>query len=472
MKLGMNVSSIAPAGTNRAFSNLTAASGIVLRTYNSSGTMPADRLDADGNVVLLKAGEYASRVVSAPTKAYRGTSVDIICRWTGTGEASAWGGVVKNVKVSGKTLTFTFVPDGFKGGNVQFTKIDPTNPVKNIDCRETDASPTAVFDPTFVAMVARYNTIRFMKWQLAVESNKSVTWATRTKVGDADYTGPDGIAIEHLVALANQAKTNPWFCIPWNADEEYIRKFATYVRDNLDPSLVAYVETSNEVWNSAYKVTAQAIAEGVAEGLHPSDKYIAGTKRYAEKTGQVMDIWSAVFAGKMNRIVRVAAAQNGTYSVGVILGFRDTAKKIDAIATAPYFGLKLNPGDVTDMDKWFAGALTPKLDLVLNIAGQAKAVAAKYNLRYITYEAGQHVTAPLDVPMLTAINRSPLMGKAYTRYLTKWQSEIGDLMVLFADYGLVSRYGAWGLQEYVGQPLSEAPKAQAADLFQRTYVTK
>ena len=58
-----------------------------------------------------------------------------------------------------------------------------------------------------------------------------------------------------MVALANQTGTEPWFTMPAGADEEYIRNFATYVRDHLDPGLQVHVEYSNEMWNWAFGQT-------------------------------------------------------------------------------------------------------------------------------------------------------------------------------------------------------------------------
>jgi hypothetical protein len=53
------------------------------------------------------------------------------------------------------------------------------------------------------------------------------------------------------------------------------------------------------------------------------------------------------------------------------------------------------------------------------------------------------------------------MYEAYKKYLELWRSKIGDTIMLYASSGSISRYGAWGLVEYVGQPLSEAPKMRA-----------
>src|SRR3546814_10140296 len=70
-----------------------------------------------------------------------------------------------------------------------------------------------------------------------------------------------------MVGLANALGTDAWFTVPWNADEDYVRRFATYVRDNLAPGRKAYVEVANEVWNWGFRVISQARDEGRAEGL-------------------------------------------------------------------------------------------------------------------------------------------------------------------------------------------------------------
>jgi hypothetical protein len=60
------------------------------------------------------------------------------------------------------------------------------------------------------------------------------------------------------------------------------------------------------------------------------------------------------------------------------------------------------------------------------------------------------------------MNRDPRMGDVYRRFLRRWRDEFGDLLVLYAS---VSRMGTggvhFGLSEYSGQPLSEAPKRKA-----------
>jgi len=475
MKLGVNLEMPTYWGGVRAFSNLVLQSPWWLAPANSSWvSLGADRLDRNQNLINPVAGEKVVRSVVVPTDALRGRSVDIICRWAGKAKVRTQGATAQNTKVSDHSLTFTFVPNGLNSATLMISDIDTSDSIRNIDCRETDADPNAVYDPRFVESLKHYDTLRFMKWQRAVESNVPVSWATRTLPTANSYmsTG-DGVSIEHMVLLANLTGTNPWFCIPWNADEEYIRKFAEYVRDNLEPNLVAYVELSNEVWNSSYKVHKQALQEGTDRNLASGYGAILNY-RYAERTGEVMDVWKAVFASNPERIVRVLATQNAVpWNAQTALNYKDTASKIDALATAPYFARTLAAGEQPSAD-FFSKVLVDQMDFRLANAAENKALAESKGLRFITYEAGQHVTIAnkADVPTLTRIERDPRMGDLYTRYLTKWKNDFGDLMVLYSAWDPIGQYGAWGMQEYFGQPLEDAPKARAVDMFRQSYLMK
>lgn len=473
MKLGVNLEWPTYYGGARVFSNLMLQSPWWLIVDGRGTELPTDRLDRDQNLIKLASGETVYRIISPPTNALLGQTVDIVCRWSG--KATVWinGSLARNYRLFANSLTFTFVPDGNRGVQFMISNLDTANPIRGIDCRETDADPNAIYDSTFLNDVARYDTLRLIKWQPAVESNATVTWAGRTRTTANSYITVDGVPIERMVQLANLTKRNIWLCIPWNADEEYIRKFAEYVRDNLDPGLVAYVELSNEVWNSVYGVTNQAMTEGLAKNL-ASDNGSALLRRYAERTGEVMDVWKSVFAGNPQRIVRVLATQNALpWAAGVALGYKDTVSKIDALATAPYFASSFAAGAQPPAD-FFSKVLLEDMDLRLSNAAENKALAAARGLRYVTYEGGQHVTisSDADIPMLAKLQRDPRMGDLYTRYLTKWKNDFGDLMILFHAWGPVNRYGGFGMQEYLGQPLSEAPKARAVELFRQSYLMK
>jgi len=464
--------------------NLLAGSGwqFVDATGKWLTSVPADRLDAKKNITMLEGKESAVRSMSIPTKAYSGASVDIICRWKGTaGTVSVSGLAVKNLKRDANSLTFTFVmaPDR-SAPNFFFSKMPAGDPLRDIDCRETDADPKLLFHPLAIEDIKRYNSVRFLGWSAGVNNNiASLTWDSRTKPGDGIIKGPDSVPIEYMVMLANQTQTNPWFLIPWNASEDYVRNMAIYVRDHLDPKLKAHVELSNEVWNWVFPQTVQARDEGKAANLDSNDG-IAMLYRYGQRTGEVMDIWSAAYAGQMSRLVRVISFQNGNaWGAKLVLrwdgGNGVISKKVDAVATAPYFGYKLAAGSLAtteQVDAFFNTKVDQDIEAAISGAKAVKTLADSYGLRYMTYEAGQHYLSESDVTQLQRISRDYRMGKAYTRYLNRWRNEIGDQITLLSDYGPITKYGAWGLQEYITQPLNEAPKGNAVELFRRSYIVK
>ncbi len=466
MKIGMNLEQADYFSANRIFSNLAAADGWQIN--KAGGGSVDDYYDVNRNVIKVLPGDDVYRAILRPTGVYQRKSVDVVCRWDGVGTLYfARPDGVKNLVQSANMARYTQLFEREDGGwmMVFLKTVDASNPLRNFDCREANADRNSLFDPTYMAGVKKYTTVRFMKWQ-NTETNRPLTWATRTTPAMGQIRGAaDGYALEYMIKLANEAHVNPWFCMPWNADDDYVRKFAEMVRDQLDPDLTAYVETSNEVWNWIYPVTSQARDEGLAEGLS-TNVAEAFLRRYAEKMGQQMDIWKGVFAGQSSRIVRVAANQNANpWTIQQVLMFRDTATKIDAIASAPYFIINLDTftGSKTDLTEFYTQEKA-QIDDVLGDALAYKALADQYHLRYVTYEAGQHNLGQ-DVDFQIRVQHDPRMGQMYDYYMTRWHNEIGDDLVLFIDYGLINRFGAWGTFEFIGQAPNATPKGKAVTLF-------
>jgi len=460
--LGINIAKPTYYGGERSFMNLTAGSSWVLRSPAVNfGSMPENQLDVNGVVTKLYANENAVRILSLPNAAYKGQSTEIKCIWDGDGKVRMEKWVTSNVVYNPNSLTFTWVPNGKQAAHIRVTYTNPSNPLRKLDCREANASPTDIFHPEFIKSLAPYSSIRFMDWA-ETNTNNTVTWATRTTPEASIIRGKDGVAIEYMVALANQANVDPWFTIPWNADATYIRNFAIYVRDNLAANRTAYVETSNEVWNSSFPVAHQAKDEGLKAGLS-ANPFQAQMFRYSEKSAEVLKIWTEVFAKQPNRIVRVVASQNAnSWVADQILNFGDTAKYVDALATAPYFGNNVIAKDESSyipLDTIF-DRLPQKIEDSISKAKINQDKAAKLGKRYIAYEAGQHIVTD-NVSLNEAIQRDPRMRQMYDIYLNAWKQQIGDHMALYADIGPISKYGAWGAQEYIGQPLAETPKLQS-----------
>ena len=456
--IGVNLSAPSYYATTRALANLASTANWGRSDHQS---LSPDDVDKDGNIKRLSAGTSYYRLMTSPNVAAR--TATIRCSWKGKGNLKPAGRRVQNVSQSAGNFTFVMNNDqseGHGGGNVMLilTSVDPSDPIRDLDCREANLSAAARFDPQFLDTLRGFKILRFMDWQQS-NLNAPVTWATRHVPNGIDTTRGDGIAIEDMISLAKQTGADPWFSMPWNADDDYYEHFARMVHDSLPADRAVYVELGNEVWNYAFRVAAQAKREGIAEGLAPNSPNQAGLLRYAERLASVMDIWKKVYADRPGRLVRVAACQNGDWCAKTVLGFKDTAHHVDALATAPYFGGPLNRMVFTNADDLFA-ALDGDVDRTLNTALQAKAVATHYGKRYIAYEGGQHLIIK-DAAFARQIQRDPRMYDAYKKYLEFWRTRIGDTLMLYNSSGAISRYGAWGLVEYAGQPLSEAPKMRA-----------
>lgn len=456
--LGINVAGFQGS---RPFMNLIYNSSWMIQDASGGySEVPAGSLDSNGWVKSAPAGAKVIRDLAAPLNAGK-----FICRFQGNGTLAISGPSVSNVTTSAGVTRFSLSATYPNPQSARLSyAVDPADYIRNVDCREINASTTATLSPEYLSALSAFRIIRVMKWQVATEGNWPVSWASRNKPGDGDYGKNDGVPVEVLVGSANQAGSDLFVTMPWNADDDYITRFATYVRDNLAANHRVYVEVSNEVWNGGYPVAAQAAKEAQSEGLASATGAPAGAlERYAEKTEQVMGIWSNVFSGQTNRLVRVASWQHvSPYYSNRLLQYMNLSHFVDALATAPYFGYEATSAMSLDQ---IMSALPGEAAAAVNSGLQQKAVAQKYGIRYITYEGGQTVVLPSNVPLELQVERDPRMHDVYRQFMTDWQSQIGDGLTLFALDGQIGQYGGWGLSEYVGQPISQTPKLRAAYEF-------
>ena len=455
--IGVSVSLPTYSGRTRALANLAAGSNWFAKDHHVLGP---DEVDEQGNIKKLLPGVPLSRVMTPPNLTEKGPTIH--CTWQGKGTLKVGGAMVRGGR--GDAHGFTYIlnnlpgPDGAPPVSVlTVSDMDATDPIRDIDCRETTISATARIDPAFAAALHGFRILRFMDWQNSNE-NAPITWRTRHLPGAIDTTHRDGVAIEDMIALAKDTGTDAWFNMPYNGDDDYYAHFAQLVHDSLPPDRTVYVEMGNEVWNHGFKVAGQAQREGQAANLS-SNANEAGLLRYAQRLAHVMDIWKKVYADRPHSLVRVAACQNSAWCAKTVLGYQDTARHVDAMATAPYFGMALNKTVYATPADMFV-ALDGEIDHTLDIALKVKAVAAQFGKRYIAYEGGQHLIFN-DVAFEQQVQRDPRMYDAYKKYLDIWRTQIGDTISLWTASGRISRYGGWGLVEYIGQPLSDAPKMRA-----------
>ncbi|MFM7245285.1 MAG: Calx-beta domain-containing protein [Planctomycetaceae bacterium] len=449
---------------------------------------PPLALDAAGNVVRLATwanGSGQAIQQQAGTLMFRGLGGGYAggtyrAEWDGEGVVSF--GFDARVIAGGRTpagrtfadLAVTPTDDGI---HMVIESTNPANPVRGFNVWMPDwegrrfvgqrwepGAGFSPFHPLFLERLAPFHTLRFMGMQ---ETNSSDirTWSDRRDAAAIRQgSGPggtvseplvNGMAVEYMVQLANDLDADAWFNMPYLADDTFVRNFATYVRDHLEPGRRAYVEWANEVWNFGWGFEASHwIAEQARlpanAGLDPDLAQWTIAGREAKRD---LDIWSNVFAGQESRLVRVAA---GWAAVDWVTARIADAMggAFDAIAIAPY----ITPTD--EQRAAYSAATT--VDRVLsdtraNVATSLAWTAAHERLardwsarlgrpvQLVAYEGGPHLDGrgePYQQAFYAATN-DPRMGAIEREYLVGLDAAGMDL---FVDFQFTGQAGAapWG----------------------------
>lgn len=470
---GTNLATAAYWSGERDFMNLVmgdqwrrAVNGIIL------GYLDPSRIDpVSGAVRSLAPNESASLMLTPPAGV--SNRLPIRCTWQGQGTMSAGGSVAEVVSgPSQMDFKYTSNRPTTSLAWVSVTTTNPANPLRALDCRETSAPRSTVFAPEFLNMLRPFGVLRFMDWQ-NTNANLGGRWNERTSPTSITHGRKEGVAIEHLVALSRELNADPWLHVPYNADPDYIRRYAQLVHDTLPADRKVYVELSNEVWNYGFPVATQAQTEGLAMGLSPVP-FRALLYRYTQKARAAHAIWAQVFADRPGKLVRVLGSQSANPWVAEqMMAYQGTGPAIDALATAPYFSYDptLIPPATDPAQKLnlIMLALGENVNFTLTRDAGNTAIARQYGKRHIAYEAGQHVKLPNDLPLLRTIQTDPRMYNLYRTYAQRWYQANRDLMMFFNSTSAISIYGAWGMREYAGQPIGQTPKRQAINEIANYY---
>jgi hypothetical protein len=389
------------------------------------------------------------------------------------------------------------------------TSTDPNhtgNYIRNIQIvkaeQESALIAGQVFNPYFLNVMRNFRVLRFMDW---FDTNGSTvsSWSNRPLLTQATWGSNAGVPYEVAVQLANALSADAWINIPVMADDNYITQLATLVHAQLGTAQKAYVEFSNEVWNTAFTQNAYAYAQGKAMWPGASSEQNPGLNWYGMRVAQTCDIWKSAWGGDASRVVCVMGAQGAnpwtaTQALNCALWTGNgnapcSGHGIGAVAIAPYFGFGVPSAWTSQSDGGLASlfaSLTSQNDPSIPVGGwigQAlrnvaayKPTLAPYNLPLISYEGGQsfvsfpHGMNSNNTPnaltnLYIAANRDPRMQAAYETYLKGWKSNGGQLFMHFNDIYTPSQYGVWGGLESIMQttsPLSSAPpKWQAIQDF-------
>ena len=381
------------------------------------------------------------------------------------------------------------------GIHLKITATDPNNYIRNIRVYHEADLPLVqqgqMFNPTLVDRVNEFGTLRFMDW-MGTNGSEQQNWSERPTLNTASWA-TKGAPVEAMVALANQTNTSPWFNMPVKATDEYMRNFAAYVRDNLNPGLKAHVEFSNEVWNWQFPQAQYALQQaknrwGDVEG--------GWMQWYGMRTAQMAEIWKSTFGDQSDRVVAVISSQ-GAYKglenyllnapAYVAEGNEAPWKSVDAYSIAAYFGYSMGlPENAPTVRSWLSdadggfgkafqqlryGGLLPydgddSVAEDIDMFNYQANVARQRGLKLMAYEGGQHLVGvgnEVNSEVLTnffiALNKRPEMYDLYKQHLQNWKQAGGTLFNAFSSVGKGSKWGSWGVLDDINQ--TRSPKFDA-----------
>lgn len=331
------------------------------------------------------------------------------------------------------------------------------------------------FHPLFLERLRPFSVLRFMALQ---ETNGSTiqTWADRRPAdavrqgsgpgGSPGEPGVNGMSLEYMVQLANDLDANPWFNMPHAADDDFVRRFAHYVHEHLEPGRQVHVEWANEVWNFAWGFDASRWVD--AQAQLPANAGLSHWQVAGREAKRDMDIWSDVFADAPGRLVRIAAGWSAnewvTNEIATAMG-----GSFDAIAIAPY----MQPTD--EQRAAYTSATTVQQVLadtrgsiprMVEEVGRHRRIAADWSIRtghpirVVAYEGGPHLDGR-SAPYQDAFNAAAAdrrMGDITREYLRALDAAGLDLYVHFQFTGspYAGSFGDFGTLHRMDEPTTTA----------------
>ncbi|MFM7110415.1 MAG: hypothetical protein ACKO26_04675, partial [Planctomycetota bacterium] len=437
--------------------------------------------NAQGQVIRQRLGTLMFRDIGAryPAGAYR-------AEWKGTG-------TLEFGFAATATQTGT-LPDGTRFANLQvvpdnngihlaITSMSASDPVRDIRVWMpgtagqpwSPGSSGSPFHPKFLEKLDPFDTIRFMDW---AETNASdiVSWSDLRPYNHATQQSGEfrnGVSPEYMVELCNEIDANAWVNMPHMADDDFVRRYATLVRDTLEPGRKVFVEWSNETWNGGYGFEGfQWVTEQLAL---PGNSYLQGDRWafVAREARRDFDIWSEVFAGQADRLVRVVAGQQANSWIADQIASRMDGR-FDVISCSAYIhlddqarslmGASTTPGQVIDA---LLGAIPTATAWVSDHKRVADDWAARLGrpIGLVAYEAGPHLDGrnqPCQDAFFEA-GSNPRMREVYSSLLSGCRDAGLDSFLQYSLTGALypASFGAFGALDSIDQNPSAAPKYQA-----------
>jgi hypothetical protein len=380
---------------------------------------------------------------------------------------------------------------------INLLRSDSLDPISNISLLPAGHSNAdGKFNPLFLSGLEPFHSLRFYGWQDCDKSSDRY-WHSRRDANH--YSQADSASIELAVELANTLKKNAWFCVPYAADDVYIHKMAEYVKNNLDPDLIVYIEYSNELWNFIFDGSQYVLHDGISkrdselnaspevyEALRKIQKKYCGRKAcHPEKNAYMMarafSHWERVFSDQRHRLITVAGVQQ-TWPENtnrILKYFQDETNLMpDTIGIGAYFKFSTN-----DHRRWLKRGDTTATDIldvaqdniqneVKENAKYHKKLAEKYEVNIVVYEGGQHLQPhkQQDWPYNQAVWDAQVHPRIYKLYFENFKihADLGvkDFFLYTYIGDREQKWGSWGhitdLSELNQNLYVYAPKYKAA----------
>ncbi len=345
----------------------------------------------------------------------------------------------------------------------------------------TTALIEALTHPHFAA-------IRFMPFTRTngadAEYPEATQWSERKLPTDASQVRieeigkRDGAAWEYVIELANITHTDPWINVPVSASTDYVTQLATLFKKNLDPDLNVYVESSNEVWNTAPGFEQTEYSKQQAQALGIGER-----ENHARRTVELAQLFQSVYGeGSLNTKVRVILCSHAPmlkWWVHPMIDyikrtFGEPKKFIYAIACQTYFSGGADAGEsvekiLSDCRDDISKQMDEKSG---NQAGRKQwiAYAAELGLAggFCSYEGGPDHGGGSTTNVANRIlaERDPEMAEVFKYNINDafWQLG-GNLAMQFTLSSAYNRYGCWGLTDDITKPDRNYKFQAARDLI-------